>query len=49
MDLSRVGLVFTFSEDENFCNSDVVNGSNEWDPVDATKLVHNVRHAKTDI
>ena len=37
---ARIGLVFTFSEDEDFCNSEDVKGSNEWDPVDATKLVY---------
>mmetsp|Transcript_21119 Transcript_21119/g.45860 ORF Transcript_21119/g.45860 Transcript_21119/m.45860 type:complete len:302 (+) Transcript_21119:57-962(+) len=37
--VARVGLVFTYSENENFCNSEDVKGSNEWDPADSTKIL----------
>mmetsp|Transcript_38255 Transcript_38255/g.81659 ORF Transcript_38255/g.81659 Transcript_38255/m.81659 type:complete len:283 (-) Transcript_38255:110-958(-) len=36
---ARIGLVFTYSEDEDFCNSEDVRESNEWDPADSTKLI----------
>ena len=35
----RLGLVFTFGEEEGFANSDNVKGANEWDPADATQMV----------
>ena len=35
----RLGLVFTFGEEEGFANSDDVKGVNKWDPADATQMV----------
>lgn len=43
---ARIGLVFTFSEEEDFCNSDDVKGSNEWDPSDSSKLVYNEQNGR---
>ncbi|KAL7545299.1 hypothetical protein ACHAWF_008653 [Thalassiosira exigua] len=37
---TRLGLVFTWSENGDFCNSEDVKGSNEWDPADSTNLVY---------
>ena len=36
---ARLGLVFTFGEDEGFANSDDVKGANEWDPRDSSCLI----------
>ena len=35
----RLGLVFTFGEEEGFANSGDVKGANEWDPADATQML----------
>lgn len=39
--ITRIGLVFTFSDEREFRNSDSVTKSNEWDPSDASVLMQN--------
>ncbi len=35
----RIGLVFTFSDTQNFSNSEIVKSMNQWDPNDAPHLI----------